>query len=206
MRSPLAAGSVLIAVALSAGCAVHVESPRGTEQIWGIGGMAVREIRSAEGVKAAARSTTLFGLMLGRRTDASFVGFGWQRFAVLDVAEPGAVLDVSAPRGWLGLTIEDPVSGALHYWGIGYLRMHVPAPASGHAARVEERRALGFGGSFGRPGRLMLGWERAQWFVPVQDDVAVRIEWPSGGLLDAVIGTRPPLEPAHHDPRGRTRE
>jgi hypothetical protein len=91
----------------------------------------------------------------------------------------------------------DASTGTEHVWGIGHLKMKAAPPAEGVQAVV--RGSDVFGLSVGRTDRqfhLTLGWNRLQRLDVVDDDVALRLEWPTSDFASVRVGSAFPFAPA----------
>lgn len=88
----------------------------------------------------------------------------------------------------------DPATGTEHLWGIGHLKMRAAPPAEGLKAIVRGTEVLGI--SIGRADQqtyLTVGWHRVQRLDVVEENAAVRLEWPSSDFATVRVGSQFPL-------------
>jgi H+/Cl- antiporter ClcA len=91
----------------------------------------------------------------------------------------------------------DRKTGIEHVWGIGHLRMKARQPAEGVRAVVTGSTTIGARVSVGEENAsTTIGFAMSNRIV-VQDDSAVRLEWPDSSFFNVRVGTEfpPALQP-----------
>lgn len=88
----------------------------------------------------------------------------------------------------------DAKTGTEHLWGFGHLAMKVSEPSEGVRAIVTGTDVAGVGvGRNKGGGYATIGWHRGRYLVVMDDDAAVRFEWPRSSFLAVRVGSRPPF-------------
>lgn len=84
----------------------------------------------------------------------------------------------------------DPKTGAEHIWGVGYMVMKASVPREGHQAIVRGTEVLGMAlGNVGGQGYFTFGWEKRQQVEIVDENTAIRLEWPKGDFFNVRVGS-----------------
>lgn len=87
----------------------------------------------------------------------------------------------------------DPETGTEHLWGIGHMRMKAAAPNEGLKALVRGTETMGVGlGSIDGQGYLTLGWQRRQRLDILDENTAIRLEWPDSDFFSVRVGSEFP--------------
>ena len=89
----------------------------------------------------------------------------------------------------------DPDTGTTHVWGFGHLRMKMAPPDEGLQAVVRGTTVVGL--SLGRDRDrtyLTLGYDSEQQTDIVDQNAAVRLEWPAGDLFAIRAGSSWPAD------------
>ena len=82
--------------------------------------------------------------------------------------------------------------GATHVYGVGHLAMKALAPQEETKAVLEEMTLYGVAAGVreGQPS-LSVGFENLQRMVIVDEDTAVRIDWPDASFFGIRVGSNP---------------
>lgn len=84
----------------------------------------------------------------------------------------------------------DSKTGAEHIWGVGHIVMKAPPQLEGHRALIRGTEVIGFAvGNVGGQGYLTVGWEKRQRLDIVGENTSIRLEWPTGDLLNVRVGS-----------------
>lgn len=95
----------------------------------------------------------------------------------------------------------DKHTGAEHIWGIGHMSLKASVPNEGLKAIVRETTLSGISIGVADPGEhLTIGWENRQSVEIIDEDTAIRLEWPHGDLLNLRFGSEWPDKPLLIDP------
>ncbi len=87
----------------------------------------------------------------------------------------------------------DSKTGAEHIWGFGHMVMKASAPREGHRAIVRGTEVTGLTlGNVGGQGYLTVGWEKRQQLEIVDENTAIRLEWPKGDFFNVRVGSKWP--------------
>jgi len=87
----------------------------------------------------------------------------------------------------------DLTTGTEHIWGIGHMAMKASAPREGLRAVVVGTDVFGLtGGNVGGQGYLTIGWERRRQIEVLDENTAIRLEWPDGDFFNVRIGSEWP--------------
>lgn len=87
----------------------------------------------------------------------------------------------------------DPATGTEHVWGIGHMAMRATPPREGYRAVVRRTDLWGVGvGRTGEGAYLTIGWDRREQVEILDEDTALRLEWPKGDLLRIRVGAEWP--------------
>ena len=94
----------------------------------------------------------------------------------------------------------DPSTGTEHLWGFGHFKMKMAAPREGLQAIVRGSVTAGVAvGSLEKQSYFHVGIQRRERMDIVNEDTAVRLEWPSNDLFHVRVGSEFPAEFAPDD-------
>ena len=87
----------------------------------------------------------------------------------------------------------DPTTGTEHLWGFGHMKMKVAAPNEGLQALVRETQTLGLAvGSLEAQSYLSLGIQRKRRLEVIDENTAIRFEWPNSDFFSVRVGSEFP--------------
>ena len=107
------------------------------------------------------------------------------------------ILTVAAMLSPTGCAIHyfDPETGTEHLWGFGHLKMKVATPSEGLRAIVRGTETIGIAlGTLERQSYLHVGFQSRHRLDVVDEDTAVRFEWPTNDFFDVRVGSQFPRE------------
>ena len=82
-----------------------------------------------------------------------------------------------------------------HLWGFGHMKMKASAPNEELKATVSQTDILGFGVSKSEDDFSLIGGLSQKKHLDVVDEnTAVRLEWPDNSIFNVRIGSKPPFE------------
>jgi hypothetical protein len=91
-------------------------------------------------------------------------------------------------------------TGTEHLWGIGHMRMKIGEVNEGVRAVFTETNTLGMAaGSATYDRYVAVGWQRLSRLQVVDEDTAVRLDWPTSDLFSVRVGSDVPPD-LHRDP------
>ena len=92
-----------------------------------------------------------------------------------------------------------------HMWGIGHMKMRLGEPNEGLQAVVHGTDV--FGVSLGKADKhryFTIGWQRLEFIDVVQENTAIRLEWPANDYLSVRVGSYfPGTDLVHSGPEFR---
>jgi hypothetical protein len=89
----------------------------------------------------------------------------------------------------------DPATGTEHLWGFGHMKMKVAAPNEGLQAVVHGTGTVGIAlGTLERQSYFHVGVQRRERLDVVDEDTAIRFEWPTNDLFHVRVGSEFPKE------------
>ena len=98
----------------------------------------------------------------------------------------------------------DPKTQTEHLWGFGHMAMKVSEPSEGVRAVVRGVDTIGLGvGSLPGHGYLAAGWQSVRRLEIVDENTAVRLEWPTADFFNVRVGSQ---FPRANDEHSRTDE
>ncbi len=114
-----------------------------------------------------------------------------------DAARSGVVsLLVLMSTAGCALHYYDAKTGTEHVWGIGHMAMKVSSANEGVRAVVHGISAVGLAvGSFDAQHYLSVGWTTQQQVEVIDENAAVRLEWPDSSPFNVRVGSSWPAAP-----------
>jgi hypothetical protein len=115
------------------------------------------------------------------------------------------VLVLIFPLNGCAIHYYDSETGTEHLWGIGHMRMKIGEPKERVRAVFAGTDTLGMAaGSAAYDRYIAVGWQRFTRLQVVDEDTAVRLEWPTTDLFSVRVGSDVPPD-LHRDPGQKPR-
>jgi hypothetical protein len=90
----------------------------------------------------------------------------------------------------------DSETGTYHLFGFGHMRMRISEPNEGVRAVVSGTESAGLAfGSGPEDGFLVLGWQKSSRLSAIDENTAVRLEWPTADVFQVRVGSEFPFTP-----------